>query len=222
MQTLYYYILSLVVVVPIMIVLVRLYRRRMHLVKMAEFYRDKCWREEPEEEFCYRVPINDTPLRNMGYTSGEQINREIEIIIYKFKKEPKLLEKTERDFYEREQRNILEKERKRKELIAKRVFAYDYEDLLFLLYEPTAKEDIGGWRIEEIAEDDIIKRLAEIKNISMNEAEDLFKILVDHELIWTCGHGSGYELTQLLQSGNTGWDVVSYTDMNFDKWMVGH
>lgn len=213
MHTLYYIIILILVVGYAIKVLVSFYKRCMHLDKMADFYREKTGGKYSYSGILYE---------KFGYISGQQINREIEDIKKRFKKDPNFLKETEKAYYEEEHRKTIEKENQKKDLIVKRVFAYDYEDLLFRLYEPTAKEYIGGWRTEGIAKNDIIKRIAEIKSISKDDAEELFKILVDHDLIWTCGYGCGYELTPMLQSGKNGWDIVSYTDMNFKKWMIFH
>lgn len=217
MHTLRYIIISLVVVVFTIIVLVRLYKRNVHLEEMAKFYRDRhCWEKE-EGGYC-RVNFKDDPFIDKRITRMAKYEREIRDIIKKFKKDPKLLEQTEKDYYEQRHRKAIELESQRKKLIAKRVFAYDYEDLLFRLYEPTAKEHLGEWRIIGIAKDEIIQRIGDIKSISRNEAGDLFKILVVHDLIWY--FGGTYHLTPMLLSGNTGWDIVSSIDMNFEKWIA--
>lgn len=218
MQTLYYIILSLLVAVIAIIILVRLYRRHAHLEKMAYFYREKNRWKEPQKGVYGSFKIMEDPLIDMGFINGQEINREIASIIKRFKKDPQLLKKTEKAYYEEEHRKAIEKENQKKELIKKRVFSYDYEDLLYRLYEPTAKEYLGDWQIEGIDKDVIIQRISEIKSISGNEAEELFKLFVEHDLIW--GVGRKYELTPMLAKWNADWNIVSDTDMNFQKWMI--
>ena len=219
MHTLRYIIISLVIVTFAIIVITRLYKRSVHLEEMAKFYRKRHWWEKEEGVYC-RTSFKDDPFIDKRITRMAKYEREIRDIVKKFQKDPKLLKQTEKEYYKQQLREAEEEEYKRKKLIAKRVFAYDYEDLLFRLYELTAKEHLGEWCIIGMAKDEIIQRITEIKSISKNEAEELFKVLVDHELIWN--YGCKYELTPMLRIGNTGWDAVSYTDMNFDKWMDTH
>ncbi len=109
----HYIIISLLVVALTMIVLVRLYRRRVHLEKMANYYRDRLWWKEPEEESYYRLKIKDDPLEEIGYISGEKIERRIENIIKRLKKDPELLKETERSYYEWQRREAVKQERKK-------------------------------------------------------------------------------------------------------------
>ena len=100
-------IISLLVVALTMIVVVRLYKRHKHLEDMAYFYREKHWGEEPEEESYYRLKIKDDPLEDIGYISGEKIDREINKIINRFKKDPIFLKETEKSYYNWQHRNAL-------------------------------------------------------------------------------------------------------------------
>ena len=102
MQTFHYIVISLIVVVFAMIVLVRLYRRSVHLEEMAKFYRDRHWWEKEEGVYC-RVSFLDDPFIDKRITRTKKYEREIKDIVKKFKKDPKLLKETERDYYERQQ-----------------------------------------------------------------------------------------------------------------------
>lgn len=105
----HYVIISLLVVALTMIVLVRLYKRRVHLEKMANYYRDRLWWKEPEDKIY--IKIEDDPLEEIGYISGEKIERRIENIIKRFKKDPELLKETERSYYEWQRREAIKHER---------------------------------------------------------------------------------------------------------------
>ena len=105
----HYVIISLLVVALTMIVLVRLYKRRVHLEKMANYYRDRLWWKEPEDNIY--IKIEDDPLEEIGYISGEKIERRIENIIKRFKKDPELLKETERSYYEWQRREAIKHER---------------------------------------------------------------------------------------------------------------
>lgn len=220
MLTFCYIIILLIVVVLAIMVLLRLHRRTVHLRNMAEFYRDTHWWKEPKQGIYCEISIKDDPLADIGYISGDKIEGEIKEIIKRFKKDPDLLKDTERNYRNQQQAHVIKQEVYKKELIKKRVFAYDYEELLFQIYKPTAKEELGEWRLEGLSKDEIIQGISNLKCISSNEAETLFDVLVDHNLIWRFGYK--YELSPILCSGNNGWDVVSNIDMNFDKWMVAH
>lgn len=102
MQTFHYIVISLVVVVFAMIVLVRLYRRSVHLEEMAKFYRDRHWWEKEEGVYC-RTSFMDDPFLDKRITRMARYEREIKDIIKKFKKDPKLLKETERVYYEWQQ-----------------------------------------------------------------------------------------------------------------------
>ena len=190
----------------------------MRLRTMAEFYRATHWTKEPEEGIYCRVSIKGDPLVDNGYVGGDKINREINSIIKRFKNDPELLKETEKSYYRRQQLDEEIKDSDRKRLIVKRVFSYEYENLLYQLYKPTAKEEFGRWRTEGMRRDEIIKGISDIKSISSNEAEKLFNTFLDHDLIWY--FGCKYCLTPMLENESSGWDIISSSDMNFQKWMI--
>ena len=95
MHTLLYIIISLVVVV---FAIITIYKRSMHLEKMAKFYRDRHGWEE-EGIYC-RVSYKDDPFIDKRITRAAKYEREIKDIINKFKKDPELLKQTEKDYYE--------------------------------------------------------------------------------------------------------------------------
>lgn len=106
MQVLYYIFISIVVVVFAIIVLVRLYRRSLHLEEMAKFYRERHCLEKEEGIYC-RVSFKDDPFIDKRITRMAKYEREIRDIVNKFKKDPKLLKQTEKDYYESQYNKFL-------------------------------------------------------------------------------------------------------------------
>ncbi len=165
----------------------------------------------------------------MFYKKNHITNDGVSTIRKRFKKNRELLVETEREYEKEKNADYLFHENKRKKAIAKRVFAYDYEDMLYQIYAPVAKKYLkwsaSGVTLEKSY---IIQRISEIKNVSCIDAESIFNILVDHELI--CEYGPGnYFLTTMLEGNSDilehnieAWNVVSDTDMNLNKWMVEH
>lgn len=190
MQTFVYILITLVVVVIATKALVRKYKRYKYLNKLADFYLKEHWYDEE--------------LGN------------IDEIVNRFRKDHNFLKETEDSYKESEKEKILEYENERKKYIVERAFAYDYEELLFRIYEPTAEYDGIEWRPGLMTKEEVLQKIIEIKNISRNEAEDIFKILVDHNLILYIA--GSCDLTFTLRNKSRS-HIISKTDMNFNKWM---
>jgi len=99
MHTFHYIIISLVVAVFAIIVIFKLYKRSVHLEEMAKFYRDRHWWEKEDGVYC-RVSFMDDPFIDKRITRMAKYEREIRDIVKKFKKDPKLLKQTEKDYFE--------------------------------------------------------------------------------------------------------------------------
>jgi hypothetical protein len=108
MQTLYYIIILLVVVAIAIIVITRLYKRSAHLEEIAKFYRDRHWWEKEEDVYC-RVSFRDDPFIDKRITRMAKYEREIRDIVKKFKKDPKLLKQTEKDYFESQNKKLLQR-----------------------------------------------------------------------------------------------------------------
>lgn len=221
MQTFVHILITLVVVVIATKVLVRKYKRYKYLNKLADFYleehrydEEKWWKEKWLKKNAGNLYNN--PLRELGYIDGSEINSYINEIVKRFRKDHNFLKETEDSYKESEKEKKLEYEKERKRNIVERAFAYDYEELLFRIYEPTAEYYDGEWSPESMFKEEVLQRIIEIKNISRNEAEDIFKILVDHKLIiYIAGRCF---LTLTLHDKNLS-HIISKTDMNFNRWM---
>lgn len=156
------------------------------------------------------------------YKHNHITNDDITAIRRRFKQNRKLLEEVEKEYEQEQNAKYIYKETERKELIAKRVFAYDYEDMLYQIYAPTAKHIFGhSWQTVEMEKECIIQRISEIKQIPFNMAENVFETLLAHDLIYQW-HPGYYTLTQMLASDNANWDIVTDTDMNLDKRITEH
>lgn len=126
-----------------------------------------------------------------------------------------------------------------RDFITKRVFAYDYEGMLYEIYAPFAKPYKNGWIATPLDKDFVINRIAEIERKTKNEAEGIFSQLyvkgllhitkiseeVDGEIVIK----KQLVLDNMLDSlkpydglkFNT-WSIVSDKDMNLSKWMEYH
>lgn len=226
MQTFVYILITLVVVVIATKALVRKYKRYKYLNKLANFYLQEHWFDEEKwwkekwlkknaDKLLYGNLYND-PLRELGYINGSELYSYIDEIVNRFRKDHNFLKETEDSYKESEKEKILKYENERKRDIVERAFAYDYEELLFRIYEPTAEYDGIEWRPGLMTKEEVLQRIIEIKNISRNEAEDIFKILVDHNLIWY--YAGSCDLTVTLRDKSRS-HIISKTDMNFNRWM---
>ena len=104
------------------------------------------------------------------------------------------------------------KELNKRRCIIERVFAYDYEEMLYQIFAPSGSG---------LSKDEIIKRISEIKQISNTEAKKIFDILVEHKLVVGTDKVNNYELTSMLKKGGFEgpyWYSVSILDMNLQKW----
>lgn len=153
-----------------------------------------------------------------------------ESIEKRFKDNPDLIKEAEKLLAEKKERDRIWEEKKKKDEIIERVFAYDYEEMLYQIFAPYAKVDFRGrWGCFVFLQKELImKQISEIKNISLKESEEIFQTLVEHSLLIPLDpRGSvEYTLTPLLEENNDGkssrWNVVSDTDMNLNKWMIAH
>lgn len=161
------------------------------------------------------------------YKKNHIINGDLSAIRKVLKDNPDLSKEIEKEYNEQQERDYLYQETKRKEAIAKRVFAYDYEELLYQLFAPIAENNdyffywtTSGAR-ESFDKVNLIHRISVLSKKTRSESEQLFNILLEHELIYNWG--GVYMLSPMLEYSKGDellrWDVVSDTDWNLDKWM---
>ena len=162
-------------------------------------------------------------------------NEDEKTIMKRFKEKPELIKEAEKVLEEKKEREHRWNEIQKKQMIKERIFAYDYEELLYEIFAPYAKlnfqgkwEFLGGLPMELI-----IERISDIKKIPIDDAVDIFEILIKHNLLnrFLLNEGE-YSLSSLLlpktskktdeQGDFMRWDIVSDTDLNLDKWMVEH
>lgn len=118
-------------------------------------------------------------------------------------------------------------DKERKENIIKRVFAYKYENLIYEIFAPYARQPkFGGgfkyqrWNIDIDLEDEFIKsEISRILCVPNDDAAKIFKELLDNLLLCHINYknksGVGHILTRE-------WDIISRNDMNLDRWMESH
>ena len=183
---------------------------------------------------CYTAPYRRHLTEVAEYYQDYHESREdISAIKKRLRQNHELFVKTEKQYEEAQRKNHVRKESKKREAIIMRVFAYEYEELLYQIFAPLAKSNdaysVWGWTTlcsEGYSKDYIIQKISEIKNIPISEAESIFHILVKHKLIYKYHE---YLLTRLLETSRPSspedylcWDIVTDIDMNLDKWMNEH
>ncbi len=143
-----------------------------------------------------------------------------------FKRHPEEFKVAEKEYLDHQKQLHKEEEHIKRELIKKRVFLYDYEDMLCQIYAPTAKREYSKtWKSTGLERDYIIKRIGEIRGISKEESEKLFNLFIEKEIL-AIDYNDKIELCRMLNSGdsylNDDWKVVTDTDINLSRWMVEH
>lgn len=166
------------------------------------------------------------------YISNNYVNTNVNVnrVAKALMKDNSLLQEAERMYKNQQERDHFYKETQRKEAIAQRVFAYDYEELLFQIYARIAEDNdhFGYWTTidarEGYDESNLIHMISIVSKKSIPESEQLFNILLEHHLIYKWG--GTYRLTTMLEKtlGDNllRWDVVTDIDWNLDKWMNAH
>jgi hypothetical protein len=136
-----------------------------------------------------------------------------------FKENPEELKRREEAWQARQKEKYQENENKKKLRIKDRIFAYDYEDTLFEIFAPYAKNMGGVWTCDKwLPKEEIISKISTIRGVSKIEAKDIFNKLEEHNVLLEIG--GDYMLSLINTSSD--WDIVSDTDMNLDKWIVKH
>lgn len=111
----------------------------------------------------------------------------------------------------------------KKNKIRNRVYAYDYEETIYEIFSRTAyyhkffNEKIV-YHCRDIKKDEFIDVLSSKLKLSKNEAERLFNVFLNRQLLFMdkfekCG--IGFTLTLY-------WNIVSPNDLNFSRWIEAH
>ena len=159
-------------------------------------------------------------------------NTDIDAIRKFFKENPDELYHAERRFREDAIHKKEVDERCKKHAIINRVFAYDYEDMLYQIYAPLAEENYyQRWcSYKEIPKDLLIKKIMEIRKVANDEAAHILEELIKRNIIVSNVFENGECSLSFFLQDYTGdhnttferWDIVSYLDLNLDKWIVAH
>ena len=154
------------------------------------------------------------------YKKTHKTSAEVDEIRRWFKESEELFTETLNEYKESLKKKEYENELKRRELIIKRVLAYEYEEMLYQIYAPTPKE--YGFTMSPLEGDFIIQRISEIKQIPINEAEDVFKKILSLGLLYVYRQGGKFYLTEMLATTFSNWNIVSDIDYNLVKWKKEH
>lgn len=143
-----------------------------------------------------------------------------------FQVNPEKIKEAEELLKEKKESIRLFQESEKRELIKNRVYAYDYEEMLYQIYAPFAILSMGKWlSLEGLDKEYIVQSIAKIRNMSYEEAQILFEDLNKHNLINDFAKTGKFVLCSMLAASGSQdkkWQIVSDTDMNLDKWMVQH
>lgn len=184
----------------------KIYREEEYYMELAEHYRFK------------GVDIDLIRSQQKEYP-GKVLRKYI-------KKHPEELLEAKKVYKKKLEEQYKHEESKKRELIKARVFAYDYEEMLYQIYAPFAEQGTWGWFAStNLRKKYIIMRISEIKSVSEKDAINIFNILKEHKLLQDLLDDDTYFLTPLLDNlspDTKQWDVVSDTDMNLNKWILAH
>lgn len=123
--------------------------------------------------------------------------------------------------------NNMKEETERKEAIAKRVYSYKYENVIYEIFSPYARKGGGGsfkrqkWTIDLIYfEDEFVKNeISRILNIPYSDAAKLFDEFLDNQLLM---HSFGQTQCSAGNILTEQWDIITKNDNNFSIWMDSH
>ncbi len=145
-----------------------------------------------------------------------------------YKANPEKFMVAENEYKNHLKADYAEKEAKKRELIKKRVFAYDYEEMLYEIYAPTATRiNSNEWKSNSLNKDYIIERIGNIMEISKEEALKIFDLLIDKKILEKEYRNEDeislcYMLNSKYYRSSDEWQIVSDIDLNLSKWMVNH
>lgn len=165
-----------------------------------------------------RVMKKDEHYKKLGrYYDIDYMN--VDVVRKFFKEHPDKLEEAERKYKVDEHKRYIREEEIKREFIKTRVFAYDYEEMLFQIF---AHYEV---KHEKPSRHDVIQRISEIKGIPENEAINMFMLLLNKQVLFDLPGDLGVSLNPMLVTDdywNKEWNIVSNTDMTLNKWMVAH
>ena len=163
------------------------------------------------------------------YKKNHLIHTDIKNIKKSFKDNPELYKKAAQEYDDEKKALYIYNENKRKKAIAKRVYAYEYEDMLYQIFAPIVERycytDLywSTYRIN-LSKEYLVQKITEIIGITEEGAEQIIEYLASKDILFN--YDGRYHLTSMLEKG-TGdtyerWNIISDTDMNIDKWMNEH
>ena len=177
--------------------------------------------KESDRDDHYRELAKYFSERELGIIQNNRYTKEHHSdVIRRFVDEhPDKLEEAERKYKVDEHNRYIRKEEIKREFIKTRVFAYDYEEMLFQIF---AHYEV---KHEKPSRRDVIQRISEIKGIPENEAINMFMLLLNKQVLFDLPGDLGVSLNPMLVTDdywNKEWNIVSNTDMTLNKWMIAH
>lgn len=120
-----------------------------------------------------------------------------------------------------DEQDAIYKDKDRKEKIANRMFAYDYEEDLYKLYSKYAFVEHKQYTSagKTLSRKKVCEHLMACRNLSEDEANVLIDNLIKHQVLYEF---VGVSLGSMIDGRFYGsyWDVVSDRDLNLHKWMI--
>lgn len=144
-----------------------------------------------------------------------------------YKKHPEEFMVAEKEYKNHLKSDYEQEEKLKRILIRKRVFLYDYEDMLCEIYAPTAERRYSKrWEATDLEKEHIIGRIEKIMNTSKEDALRIFDLLVENKVLEKSWRDDDkYSLCRMLDSERSPrdeWKVVTDIDIDLSKWMVAH
>ena len=183
--------------------------------------------KEAEKREHYRELAKFFTERELGLLRTNRQKKEDpdDLIRLFFKSHPNKLAEAEQKLKEKKESVRRMREYWKRELIKQRVFFFFYEEMLFQIYAPSAKDSYEDWIPEWLSKDYVVQRISEIKNISIDEALNTFNTLKE-KLILVEIPDLGVSLAKMLCDDtdykDPQWNVVCDIDMTLNKWMDAH
>lgn len=164
--------------------------------------------------------VYDADIRNEYKTNNVFSDRQR--MNYIRKKYPEKWEEAQKLSEFSDEQNAIFQDKDRKQKIANRMFAYDYEEDLYKLFSKYAHVEHKQYTSagKTVGKKTLCDHLMKCRNLSEEECNTLIGELIKHEVLFD-GY-VGITLSSMIDGRFYGsyWNVVSDRDLNLHKWMI--
>lgn len=164
--------------------------------------------------------VSDTDIRNEYRANNVHSDRQR--MNYIKKKYPEKWEEAIQRCKRFDEQEAIYQDKDRKQKIANRMFAYEYEEDLYKLYSKYAHVEHKQYTSagKALGKKKICEHLMTCRNLSEDKANNLIDELLKHNVLSNVY--VGVVLSPMIDGRFYGsyWDVVSDRDLNLHKWMI--